>query len=82
MAELDYEAIAAKVVERIQDGTWDRPLLSPKTLAERLEVSERQARNLIAGPNPQIPSFKIDGARRIDPREVDRFLESKQGKAA
>jgi hypothetical protein len=82
MTEVDIEKVARAVLARIQDGTWDRPLLSPKTLAERLEVSERQARNLIAGPNPQIPSFKIDGARRIDPREVDRFLESKQGKAA
>jgi excisionase family DNA binding protein len=80
MTELDYEAIAAKVVERIQDGTWDRPLLTPKTLAERLDCSERYARKLIA--DEEIPSFKIGDARKIDPREVDKYLQRKAAPVA
>jgi hypothetical protein len=81
--EFDVEKVALAVLAHIEEhGTVIRPLLTPKTLAERLGCSERQARKLIGGENPTIPSFLIDGGRRIDPREVDRYVEQQKAKAS
>lgn len=74
------EAVADRVAERLgaQDG---RPLLSTKALAERLGISDRTARQLLEGPCPKIASFKVEGARRIDPAAVDRYLEGQRGRS-
>jgi excisionase family DNA binding protein len=49
-----------------------RPFFTPKTLAAYLAVSERTARQLLA--DGRIPSYRIAGARRIDPADVDAYL--------
>lgn len=63
------ESIAARIVA-LDD---DRPLLTPRTLAERLAISERTARQMLI--DKVIPSFVVgESARRIDPREVDKYV--------
>ena len=79
--EIDVQAVAEKLLEHIQAGTFARPLLSVKGLAAMLDVSPRKAAALIAGPDPEIPSFKVDGSRRVDPREVDRYIERQKNAA-
>jgi transcriptional antiterminator len=82
VTEIDYEKVAQAVLKHIDSGTFARPLYTVNTLAERLDVSPRQVRKMIAGPNPKIESFLIDGSRRIDPRVVDRYIEEQKAKAA
>jgi excisionase family DNA binding protein len=45
---------------------------TPKTLAAYLALSERTVRQLLA--DSAIPSYRIAGSRRIDPRDVDNYL--------
>ena len=47
---------------------------TPKTLAAYLALSERTVRQLLA--DSAIPSYRIAGSRRIDPRDVDNYLRS------
>lgn len=49
-----------------------RPFFTPQTLAEYLAVSERTIYDLAA--RRKIPSYKVGGSRRFDPREIDEFL--------
>lgn len=49
-----------------------RPFFTPKGLAEYLAVSERTVRQMLA--DRRIPSYRVEGARRIDPADVDRYL--------
>jgi excisionase family DNA binding protein len=49
-----------------------RPLLTPRGLAEYLSLSERTVRELLR--TGEVPSYKVAGARRIDPEDVDRWL--------
>ena len=53
-----------------------RPFFTPKTLADYLALSERTIRELIR--NREIPSYKISGARRVDPADVDSYLEDRR----
>jgi excisionase family DNA binding protein len=50
-----------------------KPFFTPRSLADYLNVSERTVRQLIA--ERRIASYRVGGARRIDPADVDRFLE-------
>jgi len=50
-----------------------RPFLSPKQVALALGLSERTVRGMLAVG--RIRSYKVEGARRIDPRDVDAYLE-------
>ena len=45
---------------------------TPKTLAAYLALSERTVRQMLA--EGVIPSYRIAGSRRIDPRDVDNYL--------
>ena len=45
---------------------------TPRTLAAYLALSERTVRQLLA--DSAIPSYRIAGSRRIDPRDVDDYL--------
>jgi excisionase family DNA binding protein len=47
---------------------------TPKTLAAYLALSERTVRQLLA--DSAIPSYRIAGSRRIDPRDVDNYLRT------
>jgi excisionase family DNA binding protein len=56
--------------------TERRALFTPKTLAAYLAVSERTVRSMLA--NGTIPSYLIEGSRRIDPVDVDAYLTSRR----
>jgi excisionase family DNA binding protein len=49
-----------------------RALLTPRGLAEYLSLSERTVRELLR--TGEVPSYKVAGARRIDPDDVDEWL--------
>lgn len=51
-----------------------RPFFTPRTLAEYLSISERTVRQMLA--DGRIPSYKIEGLRRVDPTDVDRYLQA------
>lgn len=75
LANLVAERVAQKLLE-VHD---DRPLLTPREVGERLGLSERTVRDMIV-PNKRtgapavMPSVKIGGARRVEPRAVDELL--------
>ena len=52
-----------------------RELLSPEQLADYLGCGRTFAYELLAGPNPAIPSFKIGRLRRVRRVDVDRYVE-------
>lgn len=59
-----------------------RPFFTPRQLADYLSLSERTVRELLRVG--AIPSYKVSGARRIDPVDVDAWLAAcrQEGKAA
>jgi excisionase family DNA binding protein len=52
------------------------PFYTARTLAQRLAVSERTVREMIR--RKEIPSYKVAGARRIDPADVDAYLAERR----
>lgn len=57
-----------------------RPFLTPKALAEYLSISERTARDMLS--KQRIPSYKVEGQRRIDPADVEEYLaRNRNGRA-
>ena len=54
-----------------------RAFFTPKTLAQYLAISERTVRDMLADKpdrGPVLPSYLIQGSRRIDPADVDAYL--------
>lgn len=49
-----------------------RPFFTPKTLAEYLAVSERTVRQMLA--DGRVPSYRVEGVRRISAEDVDKYL--------
>jgi putative molybdopterin biosynthesis protein len=49
-----------------------RPFFTPKALAEYLSISERTVRDMLS--KERIPSYKVEGQRRIDPADVEQYL--------
>ena len=49
-----------------------RPFFTPKTLAAYLAISERTVRDMLA--KGRIPSYKIEGQRRVSAEDVDHYL--------
>ena len=49
-----------------------RPFFTPKGLAEYLSISERTVRDMLS--KQRIPSYKVEGQRRIDPADVEQYL--------
>jgi excisionase family DNA binding protein len=49
-----------------------RAFFTPRSLAEYLSISERTVRQILL--DGRIPSYKIQGVRRIDPTDVDAYL--------
>lgn len=45
---------------------------TPDTLAAYLQVSDRMIRKWVA--EGRLVSYKLDGCRRFDPADVDRFV--------
>ena len=57
-----------------------RPFFSPKALAEYLSISERTVRDMLS--KERIPSYKVEGQRRIDPADVEKYLaRNRNGRA-
>jgi excisionase family DNA binding protein len=52
--------------------TQRRPWFTPDTLASYLHVSDRMIRKWVA--EGRLVSYKLDGCRRFDPEDVDRFV--------
>jgi excisionase family DNA binding protein len=53
-----------------------RALLTPRGLAEYLSLSERTVRELLR--IGEVASYKVAGARRIDPDDVDEWLAGRR----
>ncbi len=53
-------------------ATERRAFFTPRTLADYLALSERTVRQLLA--DGVIPSYKLGGARRVDPADVDAYV--------
>lgn len=69
----EADQIAKRVVEMLSNrGRLDQPFYTPETLAAKLALSDRAVRRMLA--DGVIPSYKIEGSRRIDPTDVDRYL--------
>jgi excisionase family DNA binding protein len=49
-----------------------RPFLTPNALAEYLSIGERTVRDMLS--KQRIPSYKVEGQRRIDPADVEDYL--------
>ena len=57
-----------------------RPFFTPKGLAEYLSISERTVRDMLS--KQRIPSYKVEGQRRIDPVDVEEYLaRNRNGRA-
>ena len=57
-----------------------RPFFTPKGLAEYLSISERTVRDMLS--KQRIPSYKVEGQRRIDPADVEAYLARKRSRQA
>jgi excisionase family DNA binding protein len=58
-------------------ATERRAFFTPKSLAAYLALSERTVRQMLA--DGVIPSYLIQGSRRIDPADVDAYLAGCRG---
>jgi excisionase family DNA binding protein len=67
----DLNAIRAMLADAGRVDT--RPFYTTRTLAERLKVTDRTVRSMLA--SGKIASFKIEGSRRIAPADVDAYLD-------
>jgi excisionase family DNA binding protein len=70
---------ANKLADALNAAEERRSFFTAKTLAVYLGLSERTVRDLIASKDdrpPVIPSYKVAGARRIRPEDVDAYLET------
>lgn len=53
-----------------------RAFFTPKTLAQYLALSERTVREMLR--QGVLPSYRVEGARRIDPNDVDSYLANRR----
>ncbi len=53
-----------------------RAFFTPKTLATYLALSERTVREMLR--RGALPSYRVGGARRIDPSDVDSYLAGRR----
>lgn len=63
-----------------ENSAQAEPFFTERTLAAYLAVSDRTIRNWIR--RGELPSYKLGAARRIDPADVDAFLEARRDEAA
>lgn len=70
------EASPALVVQELDL----RPFFTPKTLAAYLSVSERTVRQMLA--DHRIASYRVEGQRRIDHKDVEAYLAAHREDAA
>ena len=53
-----------------------RAFFTPKSLAAYLALSERTVREMLR--RGTLPSYRVGGARRIDPSDVDSYLAQRR----
>jgi excisionase family DNA binding protein len=70
-----HRAEGGGVSVRVTD-TERRAFFTPKTLAAYLAVSERTVRSMLKAR--KIASYRVEGARRIDPADVDHYLANRR----
>jgi len=79
---VDNRELAAELAPHLRDlldgARNQRRLLSPKEAAEVLGLSERTVRGLVGGQKPRIPSFKVEGSRKIEPAAIDAFIAERR----
>jgi excisionase family DNA binding protein len=63
-----------------ENSAQSEPFFTERTLAEYLAISDRTIRNWIR--RGELPSYKLGASRRIDPADVDAFLEARREEAA
>lgn len=73
---VDVDRLADALAQRLAARLDERGLLSPKALAERLSLSERTVRDMLAAK--KIPSIKVEGARRVEPAALDAYLAERR----
>ncbi len=61
-------------------ATERRAFFTPKTLAAYLAISERTVRTMLS--EGTIPSYRVEGARRIDAADVDHYLAKRREERA
>lgn len=72
----EASAIAARVAELLGGrGRGDEPFYTPETLATRLSVTRRTVYTLLR--RGTIRSYKVESAIRIDPADVDTYLQAR-----
>ena len=54
----------------------EEPFHTVGTLAKKLAISERTVRDMIR--RRELPSYKVAGARRIDPADVATYLAERR----
>ena len=57
-----------------------RAFFTPRTLAQYFALSERTVRSMLA--EGKIASYRVEGARRIDPADVDSYLARRRLRGA
>ncbi len=73
LRSLTREKVPVLVSSRDQvPVTPRRPFFTPRSLAAYLAISGRSMREMLR--EGRMPSYKIEGARRIDATDVDRYL--------
>lgn len=63
-----------------ENSAQNEAFFTERTLAAYLAVSDRTIRNWIR--RGELPSYKLGASRRIDPADVDAFLEARREEAA
>lgn len=53
-----------------------RPFFTAKTLAAYLAISERTVRDMLA--KGRIPSYRVEGQRRVAAEDVDAYLAQRR----
>lgn len=81
---LDYAALAEEIAPRLAPllaPPDDRPLLSQREVADRLGVSTRTVRDIVA--RGELPAVRVtDGAPRWRPGVVESFIAARESAAA
>jgi excisionase family DNA binding protein len=89
------QVLAAAVLDAALERRWEpgggvtavhvakqdlRPFFTPKTLADYLSISERTVREMLS--KQRIPSYEVEGQRRINPVDVEEYLARNRNGAA
>jgi excisionase family DNA binding protein len=59
-------------VSEVHVSTERRAFFTVRSLATYLAISERTVRDMLA--RGVVPSYRVEGSRRIDPVDVDAYL--------